>query len=66
MNNGAYEIPSVHLALWAARKKLVIDFRDPEHAGGSWLNVVRAAREALRRAAFKKARKSNPQPKKGR
>ena len=57
MNNGAYEIPSVHLALWAARKKLVIDFNDPENIGGKWLQPLRDAAEKLRRATLKKARK---------
>jgi hypothetical protein len=57
MIRAAYEIPSVHIALWAARKPLTIDFNDPEHSGGKWLNVYRAAREALRRAAVKAAKK---------
>jgi hypothetical protein len=45
------------------RARLTIDLNDPEHSGGKWLNVVRAAREAIRRAAVKAARKAK-KPKK--
>ena len=44
---------------------LDVDLNDPQHAGGKWLNVYRAAREALRRATLKAKKKSNPKPKKG-
>lgn len=60
----AFEIPSVHLALMAARGKVVVDLGAPEHFGGRWLQPLRDAAERLRRLAFKAKKKSNLQSKK--
>jgi hypothetical protein len=53
-------IESCFIMQAARRKPLTVDFRDPQHAGGGWLAPLRAAREALRRAAVKAARKAKP------
>lgn len=62
----AYTIDGAWIC-WALRQKkeeprVPLEIRLPFN--GAWLQPVRDAAERLRRAALKKARKSNPQPKK--
>ena len=57
----AYTIDGAWIC-WAMRQPkkkkvpLVIDMRDPQHAGGGWLTVYRRMQEALRRAKLKASR----------
>jgi hypothetical protein len=60
MSGRAFEIESCFIAQAMRRKPLTVDFRDPALQGGGWLNVYRAAREAIRRAKLKAARKAKP------